>query len=95
VVRPLSIPLSIKLIILLDMDGDGRADYCLIYDDDNGKDNSLHCWRNGGVGDVPAYWQEMSGSNTYILGPQNDLEIQPDGLFIIGDGVILRNPCST
>jgi hypothetical protein len=35
---------------------------------DNG---DIHCYRNGGVGDAPAYWQEMSGSNTYVFKGQN------------------------
>jgi hypothetical protein len=32
-------------VLLPDIDGDGRADYCTIAD--NG---DIHCWRNGGQG---------------------------------------------
>ncbi|ETS78505.1 hypothetical protein PFICI_10567 [Pestalotiopsis fici W106-1] len=39
---------------LADIDGDGRADYCII--DDSG---NVWCWRNGWVDDVPAYWQAL------------------------------------
>jgi hypothetical protein len=67
------------------MDGDGRADYCLV-------SPSLHCWRNGGVGDAPAYWQEMSGSNTFILSPQNDTEPVDTKDFV--SGIMLRNSYS-
>ena len=70
------------LIIHLDMDGDGRADYCTV-------SPTLHCWRNGGVGDAPAYWQEMSGFNTYILGPQADTEPIVTKDFVTG--IMLRN----
>ncbi|OBT61486.1 hypothetical protein VE03_09357 [Pseudogymnoascus sp. 23342-1-I1] len=37
-----------------DIDGDGRIDYCLI-----GEDGNVRCWRNGGIGEVPAYWQDF------------------------------------
>jgi hypothetical protein len=37
-----------------DIDGDGRTDYCLIGDDGN-----TRCWRNGGLGKLPAYWQDF------------------------------------
>ncbi|KAK4230039.1 hypothetical protein QBC38DRAFT_62431 [Podospora fimiseda] len=37
-----------------DVDGDGRADYCLL--EGNG---DINCWRNGGWGDAPAYWQAL------------------------------------
>ncbi|KAL2833014.1 hypothetical protein BDW59DRAFT_157153 [Aspergillus cavernicola] len=39
---------------LADIDGDGRADYCVIADD-----GDISCWRNGGLKDVPEYWQPM------------------------------------
>ncbi|KAM0542975.1 hypothetical protein ACHAPJ_012532 [Fusarium lateritium] len=39
---------------LPDIDGDGRADYCTIAD--NG---DTTCWRNGGQGDMPEYWQPL------------------------------------
>jgi hypothetical protein len=38
---------------IADIDGDGRADYCVI----EGGAGDIRCWRNGGVGDTPAYWQ--------------------------------------
>ncbi|QKX57197.1 uncharacterized protein TRUGW13939_04305 [Talaromyces rugulosus] len=37
-----------------DVDGDGRADYCVIAD--NG---DITCWRNGWIENVPAYWQPL------------------------------------
>lgn len=39
---------------LADIDGDGRADYCVLAD--NG---DITCWRNGWIEDVPAYWQPL------------------------------------
>ncbi|KAK1755378.1 hypothetical protein QBC47DRAFT_300196, partial [Echria macrotheca] len=39
---------------IADIDGDGRADYCVVQD--NG---DVRCWRNGGQGDMPEYWQPM------------------------------------
>jgi hypothetical protein len=39
---------------LADIDGDGRFDYCNIDNDGN-----IRCWRNGGLGDMPEYWQEL------------------------------------
>ncbi|PVH96898.1 carbohydrate esterase family 3 protein, partial [Periconia macrospinosa] len=39
---------------LADIDGDGRFDYCVT--DDGG---NIRCWRNGGIGDTPAYWQDL------------------------------------
>lgn len=50
------------LTMFSDIDGDGRADYCLVWN--NG---DIHCYRNGGWDAAPAYWQEMSGSDTYIF----------------------------
>ncbi|ETS79802.1 hypothetical protein PFICI_07331 [Pestalotiopsis fici W106-1] len=41
-------------IVLADIDGDGRADYC--YWDDGG---NIWCWRNGWIDDVPKYWQNL------------------------------------
>ncbi|PKK43057.1 hypothetical protein CI102_13335 [Trichoderma harzianum] len=41
-------------VLLADIDGDGRADYCTIAD--NG---DISCWRNGGQGNMPEYWQEL------------------------------------
>ena len=37
---------------LADVDGDGRVDYCVLEDNAD-----VRCWRNGGVGDTPSYWQ--------------------------------------
>ncbi|SPO03558.1 uncharacterized protein DNG_06241 [Cephalotrichum gorgonifer] len=37
-----------------DIDGDGRLDYCVT---DFG--GNIYCWRNGGLGDLPAYWQDL------------------------------------
>ncbi|KAK6065946.1 esterase family protein [Seiridium cupressi] len=39
---------------LLDIDGDGRFDYCVLAD--NG---DTSCWRNGGTGDTADPWQEL------------------------------------
>lgn len=55
------------LTTIEDIDGDGRSDYCLVWD--NG---DVHCYRNAGVGDAPSSWEEMSGSNTYIFPGQNN-----------------------
>ncbi|KAK7414551.1 hypothetical protein QQX98_006578 [Neonectria punicea] len=41
-------------VILADIDGDGRGDYCIL--DDGG---NVQCWRNGWVNDIPAYWQPL------------------------------------
>ncbi|KAJ4351275.1 uncharacterized protein N0V89_006614 [Didymosphaeria variabile] len=43
-------------IRLGDIDGDGRLDYCAINDI-----GDIYCWRNGGSGDAPEYWQGMVG----------------------------------
>ncbi|KAF4445873.1 hypothetical protein F53441_10435 [Fusarium austroafricanum] len=48
-------------IRLGDMDGDGRLDYCVVSNAGN-----VHCWRNGGIGDKAAYWQDM-GSGSHIF----------------------------
>ena len=39
---------------IADIDGDGRADYCVVAD--NG---DVSCWRNGGQGRMPEYWQAL------------------------------------
>ncbi|KAF7531462.1 hypothetical protein G7054_g8866 [Neopestalotiopsis clavispora] len=39
---------------LADIDGDGRADYCVIDDASN-----IRCWRNAGTDDVPTSWQAL------------------------------------
>jgi hypothetical protein len=41
-------------IFASDIDGDGRADYCIIQDD-----GELHCWQNGDFLDHSSYWQDM------------------------------------
>jgi hypothetical protein len=41
------------LVILGDIDGDGKVDYMNI-----GYDGSITAWRNGGVG-VPTFWQAL------------------------------------
>ncbi|KAM0085819.1 hypothetical protein ACKRZS_001908 [Fusarium odoratissimum] len=48
-----------------DMDGDGRLDYCVISNAGN-----IHCWRNGGIGDKAAYWQDMC-QGSHIFASQN------------------------
>lgn len=54
-----------KQVILGDIDGDGRGDYCVA--DAPGGGANILCWRNGGQGDTPAYWEPMGrrvpGSN--------------------------------
>lgn len=42
---------------LISIDGDGRADYCLV--NDNG---DIRCWRNGGVQPYVEYWQSFNQS---------------------------------
>ncbi|KAM7189559.1 hypothetical protein V8F20_010098 [Naviculisporaceae sp. PSN 640] len=37
-----------------DVDGDGRADFCVLE-----SSGDMRCWRNGGWGDAPAYWQPL------------------------------------
>ncbi|KAL2256741.1 hypothetical protein VTK26DRAFT_1190 [Humicola hyalothermophila] len=39
---------------IADVDGDGRADYCVVLDT-----GDVKCWRNGGQGDMPEYWQAL------------------------------------
>ncbi|KAH8891447.1 hypothetical protein GQ53DRAFT_865088 [Thozetella sp. PMI_491] len=43
---------------IADIDGDGRADYCVIH-----ANGDIGCWRNGGQGDTVAYWQGFTGVN--------------------------------
>lgn len=52
------VALPVANLTLTDIDGDGRADYCLV--DDNG---DVRCSRNGGQGDKAAYWQGFSTEN--------------------------------
>ncbi|KAJ5817786.1 hypothetical protein N7447_007794 [Penicillium robsamsonii] len=37
-----------------DVDGDGRADYCIV-----ASNGDITCWRNGWIDDLPAYWQPL------------------------------------
>ena len=46
-------------VLVADVDGDGRADYCV--QENNG---DIRCWRNGGMGDTVAYWQGFMSENT-------------------------------
>lgn len=39
---------------IADVDGDGRADYCVVADS-----GDISCWRNGGQGPMPDYWQSF------------------------------------
>ncbi|KAL4902118.1 hypothetical protein BDW74DRAFT_187076 [Aspergillus multicolor] len=39
---------------LADVDGDGRADYCVV-----AASGDINCWRNGWIDDMPAYWQAL------------------------------------
>ncbi|RDW68818.1 putative esterase [Aspergillus mulundensis] len=39
---------------LADVDGDGRADYCVV-----AGSGDISCWRNGWIDDMPAYWQAL------------------------------------
>ncbi|KAF9880547.1 putative carbohydrate esterase family 3 protein [Colletotrichum karsti] len=52
-----------------DIDGDGRLDYCVVGDDGN-----IRCWRNGGVGKMPEYWQDMgSGQPVFLAKGMGDI----------------------
>ncbi|KAK8001952.1 hypothetical protein PG991_014174 [Apiospora marii] len=42
-------------VLVADIDGDGRADYCV--QENNG---DIRCWRNGGWGDKVSFWQGFS-----------------------------------
>ncbi|KAK8047725.1 hypothetical protein PG996_015789 [Apiospora saccharicola] len=42
-------------VLIADIDGDGRADYCI--QENNG---DIRCWRNGGWGDKVSFWQGFS-----------------------------------
>ncbi|KUJ11379.1 uncharacterized protein LY89DRAFT_739567 [Mollisia scopiformis] len=53
---------------IVDIDGDGRGDYCVIQD--NG---DILFWRNGWIDPVPAYWGGMTGCGSAKL------EQQPPG----------------
>ncbi len=44
---------------LADIDGDGRGDYGVV-----ANDGSIRFWRNGGNGNVPAYWQDLGVRST-------------------------------
>ncbi|KAK8855247.1 carbohydrate esterase family 3 protein [Apiospora arundinis] len=42
-------------VLVADIDGDGRADYCI--QENNG---DIRCWRNAGSGDKPSFWQSFA-----------------------------------
>lgn len=46
-----------------DIDGDGRLDYCVVVG--NG---DIRCWRNGGVGEKAAYWQDFGSGAPVFTG---------------------------
>lgn len=53
-----------------DIDGDGRLDYCVIGSDDG----HVRCWRNGGIGDKAAYWQDLGeGSPVFYAQGMGDI----------------------
>ncbi|KAL1610851.1 hypothetical protein SLS60_002522 [Paraconiothyrium brasiliense] len=45
-----------------DIDGDGRIDYCVV-----GANGDIRCWRNGGIGGNPEYWQEMGPDGQIVF----------------------------
>ncbi|KAH6692576.1 hypothetical protein F5X68DRAFT_129659, partial [Plectosphaerella plurivora] len=49
-------------VLLGDIDGDGRLDYCVRHD--NG---DLHCYRNGGFGNGAGYWQDIGQGRAVFL----------------------------
>ncbi|KAM7211830.1 hypothetical protein V8F06_012803 [Rhypophila decipiens] len=61
-----------------DLDGDGRADFCLLE-----ISGDMRCWRNGGWGNAPAYWQPMgtrfTGKGMGDLRGVNFVDINGDG----------------
>ncbi|CRK28342.1 hypothetical protein BN1708_015201 [Verticillium longisporum] len=68
-----------------DIDGDGRLDYCVIRDGGN-----IHCYRNGGLGNEAAYWQDLgSGGPVFSAKDMGDIRgvrlgvTHPD----IGEGI--------
>ncbi|SPN96523.1 related to acetylxylan esterase [Cephalotrichum gorgonifer] len=68
-------------VLLGDMDGDGRLDFCTIRD--NG---DIYCYRNGGLGDRAAYWQDMGVGRPIFTG-KNKGDIKGVRLVDInGDG---------
>ncbi|OBT92656.2 hypothetical protein VE01_09799 [Pseudogymnoascus verrucosus] len=46
-----------------DIDGDGRLDYCVI-----AGNGDIYCWRNGGQGDMAAYWQDFGEGKPVFTG---------------------------
>ncbi|ROT40793.1 hypothetical protein SODALDRAFT_105063 [Sodiomyces alkalinus F11] len=52
-----------------DIDGDGRLDYCVIP-----ASGDIFCWRNGGIGERAAYWQNMgSGGPVFTAKGMGDI----------------------
>ncbi|KAK3904393.1 hypothetical protein C8A05DRAFT_42499 [Staphylotrichum tortipilum] len=46
-----------------DIDGDGRLDYCVV-----AGNGDIYCWRNGGVGEMAAYWQDFGEGKPVFTG---------------------------
>ncbi|KAH8678326.1 hypothetical protein BX600DRAFT_545929 [Xylariales sp. PMI_506] len=46
-----------------DIDGDGRLDYCVV-----AFTGDIYCWRNGGQGDTPEYWQDLGSGQPVFTG---------------------------
>lgn len=46
-----------------DIDGDGRLDYCVV-----AGNGDIYCWRNGGVGEKAAYWQDFGEGKPIFTG---------------------------
>ncbi|CRK08722.1 hypothetical protein BN1723_009013 [Verticillium longisporum] len=70
-----------------DIDGDGRLDYCVIRD---GGNIHIKCYRNGGLGNEAAYWQDLgSGGPVFSAKDMGDIRgvrlgvTHPD----IGEGI--------
>ncbi|KAG7113316.1 Multidomain esterase like protein [Verticillium longisporum] len=54
-----------------DIDGDGRLDYCVIRD---GGNIHIKCYRNGGLGNEAAYWQDLgSGGPVFSAKDMGDI----------------------
>jgi hypothetical protein len=64
-------------LLISDIDGDDRADYCIIQDD-----GELQCWRNGGLSDHSSYWQDMGVVFNAVGKKGEDIQL----IDINGDG---------
>jgi hypothetical protein len=58
-----------------DIDGDGRLDYCVIAGNGN-----IDCWRNGGLGDNAAYWQDFGQGKPVFTGKDMG---NIDGVYLV------------